>query len=97
LLGAVSEDLERDRVLGDALEETLGKRPVVRQTRLPHQRGVGREARDPCVVGKGEYAIEVGAIREDLDVQIREHARRLALAIGKARRRWLPGSRLPQR
>ena len=75
-------------MLRDPLEETLGEGPVVGQARLPHERGVGREARDPRVVGKGEYAIEVGAIREDLDVQIREHAPRLALANGKARRRW---------
>ena len=62
-----ANDLERDRVVGDPLEQPLANSCVVGQARLPHQRRVGREARDPRVGGEREDPVEIGAVGEDLE------------------------------
>ena len=69
LLGVVGEDLERDRMLGDPLEQPLGELLVVGQPGLPHQRRVRREPGDARVRGEREDPVEIGPVGEDLDVR----------------------------
>ena len=66
----VGEHLERNRVGGDPLEQALGELLVVGQPGLPHQRRVGREARDPLIGGEGEDPVQIRAVREDLHVEL---------------------------
>ncbi len=59
------------------LEQALGEVTVVCEPGLPHQRGVGGEARDPWVLRKREDRVEVGSVGEDLHREGIHHNREL--------------------
>ena len=66
----VREHLERDRQVGHGLQHIEGESLVIGDAGLPHQRRIGGEALDQRVLRRFANAFDVGAIGENLDLQL---------------------------
>ena len=66
----VGEDLEGNRLGGDALENLLRERLVVADAGLAHQRRVGRHALDERIGVEAEDAGLVGAVGKEFDAEL---------------------------
>ncbi len=67
----VGEDFERDRPVGNVLENFQGEALVVSDSGLPHQRWISGEALDIGLPVEFEHAGLVGSVGKHLNLQLR--------------------------
>jgi len=71
----VGEDFERDRVTWNRFEHVAREGLVIADPRLAHQGWIRRETLDVRILGKIDDAGLVGAVAENLHLEIREFRR----------------------